>query len=164
MAIDSPARLNALRRAKLMDTPPEDAFDRITRMAMKVLHVPVTLFTVVDDARQFFKSAQGLPSDLAVSRQTPISHSMCQHVVDTNEPIIIEDARGHPTLRHNMAVLELGVTAYLGMPVLSPDGEAIGSLCAIDRNPRQWTDRDIEAMKVFAEMATQEVAARMEKK
>src|SRR5690349_13484911 len=97
-------RLDALRRTALLDTPSEEAFDRLARLATRMLNVPVALVTLVDRDRQFFKSCVGLPSPWCDVRQTPLTHSFCMHVVATGEPLVIEDARQHPVLRDNLAV------------------------------------------------------------
>ena len=86
-------RLAALQQTSLLDTPPEEAFDRLTRLATTVLRVPVALVSLVDGNRQFFKSCVGLPEPLASLRQTPLTHSFCKHVVASGEPLIVSDAR-----------------------------------------------------------------------
>src|SRR6476620_11594908 len=93
-------RLAALRRAGVMDTPPEEAFDRLTRLAAKALRVPVALVSLVDAQRQFFKSCAGsLPEPWRSQRQTPLSHSFCQHAVTSGKPLVISDAREHPLVK-----------------------------------------------------------------
>ena len=105
------ARLSALQRLDLLDTPPEAAFDRLTRVACRVLRTPVGLVSLVDRDRQFFKSCVGLPEPLASTRETPVSHSFCQHVVATGKPLIVENARTNPLVQLNPAVEELGIVA-----------------------------------------------------
>jgi GAF domain-containing protein len=92
--------------------------------------------SLVDADRQFFKSALGLPEPWATRRETPLSHSFCQHVVATGAPLRVEDARDHSLVCDNLAIPELGVVAYLGMPLATADGQVLGSLCAIDTEPR----------------------------
>src|SRR5688500_3752196 len=113
----NPARLAALRRLRLLDTPAEAAFDRLGQLAQKILRPPVALVTWVDDQRQFFKSCLGLPEPWATWRSTPLSHSFCKHVVSTNAPLVVNDARDHPIFRENLAIQDLGVVAYLGVPL-----------------------------------------------
>jgi hypothetical protein len=79
--IDDSPRLAALQRTNLLDSPPEEAFDRLTRLASKILHVPVSLVSLVDHERQYFKSVVGPDDPWATLRETPLSHSLCQHVV-----------------------------------------------------------------------------------
>ena len=93
------ARLSALQRLGLLDTPPEAAFDRLTRVACRVLRAPVGLVSLVDHDRQFFKSCVGLPEPFASARETPVSHSFCQHVVATGKPLIVENARTNPLVQ-----------------------------------------------------------------
>src|SRR5688572_22304256 len=95
------SRLSALHKLGLLDTPPEVAFDRLARIACRVLRAPVALVSLVDQERQFFKSCIGLPEPIASRRQTPLSHSFCQHVVGTGRPLIVEDARSNPLVRLN---------------------------------------------------------------
>ena len=98
--IRNPDRLDALRALGLLDTPAEEAFDRLARLAARLLHTPVALVSLVDENRQFFKSCFGLPEPWASWRETPLSHSFCQHVVTSNEPLVISDARIHPPVGH----------------------------------------------------------------
>ncbi len=160
MTIHDSARLLALQRTKLLDTAPEEAFDRLTKLTRRVLRVPVSLISLVDRERQFFKSVVG-PEPWASLRQTPLSHSFCQHLVPTSKPLIIADARYHPLVSDNLAITELGVVAYLGIPLTSPDGQTLGSLCAIDMQPRQWTQEEIEILHELAASATTEVELRL---
>ena len=135
---DSPATLNpqgrlaALRKTGLLDTPPEHAFDRLTRFVTRILNVPVSLVSLVDADRQFFKSEIGLPEPWASLRQTPLSHSFCQHLVTADVPLVVEDAPNNPLVCDNLAIRDLGVVSYLGVPLVNPDGYVLGSLCAID--------------------------------
>ncbi len=153
-------RLEALRRTGLLDTPPEEVFDRLTRLARRLLDVPVILVSLVDADRQFFKSASGLPEPWATQGETPLSHSFCQHVVTTGALLRVEDARQHPLVRDNLAVSELGVVAYLGMPLATADGQVLGSLCAIDTKPRTWTTEDAVTLRDLAGLAMSEVSLR----
>ena len=91
-----PDRLAALRSTRLLDTPAEAAYDRLTRLATNLLNAPVAQVSLIDEDRQFFKSAQGMDEPWASARETPLSHSICQHAVDARVPLVIEDARVHP--------------------------------------------------------------------
>lgn len=155
-----PARLSALQRSALLDTPAEERFDRITRLASAVLRVPVTLVSLVDDRRQFFKSQHGLPEPWASRRETPLSHSFCQHVVSRAAPLIVSDAREHPLVRDNLAVADLGVVAYAGVPIQSSDGQVLGSFCAIDTQPHEWTDEEIDTLRQLGALLQTELQLR----
>jgi signal transduction histidine kinase len=143
-AVHNPHRLEALRCLCMLDTPTDPAFDRLTQLVATVLRAPVALVSLVDVNRQFFKSQVGLPEPWATMRETPLSHSFCQHVVATGAPLIIEDARVHPLVRENLALRDLNVIAYAGVPLTTSDGDVLGSFCAIHDVPHHWTPREIE--------------------
>ena len=134
-----PGRLAALRQTNLLDTPAEDAFDRLARLAARLLDVPIALVSLVEDDRQFFKACVGLPEPWASARQTQLSHSLCQHLVVTRQPLLIRDTRRDAVARDNQFIVDLGVAAYLGIPLIDSLGHVLGSLCVADRRPRDWT-------------------------
>jgi signal transduction histidine kinase len=159
-ALAVPTRLAALRATALLDSPPEEAFDRLTRLASRVLSVPVALVSLVDDERQFFKSCIGLPEPWSSQRGTPLSHSFCQHAVTSAEPLIIRDAREHPLVRENLAIRDLDVIAYAGFPLTTSSGEVLGTFCAIDHEPRIWTNDEIAFVSEMAASAMTEIELR----
>lgn len=159
-AVRDPARLEALRRLGLLDAPQQDVFDRLSRLVRRVLNVPVALVTLVDAERQFFLSAEGLGEPWSERRETPLSHSFCQYVVGTGAGLNIENAREDPRVRDNLAVSELGLVAYLGMPLRSAEGFVLGALCAVDHVPRQWTAEQESVLADLAAMASSELALR----
>ena len=152
-------RLDALRRTGLLDSPEDSAFDALTRLVSAALGVPISLVSLVDADRQFFKSQTGLGGAVAGARETPLSHSFCRHVVAERRPLVVEDARRTPLVADNGAVEDLDVIAYLGVPVAAPDGHVIGALCAIDHEAHAWTDDDVRLLSSVAEAVTAEVAA-----
>jgi signal transduction histidine kinase len=158
--LTDPKRLAALRETGLMDSSAEEAFDRLTRLAVKLLHAPVSLVSLVDDRRQFFKSAAGLVEPWVTARETPLTHSFCQHVVTTGKPFIVENAPEHAVVRDNLAIPDLGVIAYAGVPLVTDDGETIGSFCAIDTQARVWTAEEIEVIESLAATAMTELRLR----
>jgi GAF domain-containing protein len=161
-ALADPGRLAALHEGLLIDTEREESFDRIARLAAKVLNAPVALVSGVDRDRQFFKSCLGLPEPWASSRQSPLSHSFCQHAVAQREPLVVSDAREVPDLRDNRAIREMGVIAYLGVPLITRDGHAVGTLCVIDHEPRVWTSDQVDLLKDLAASVVTEVTLRRE--
>jgi PAS domain S-box-containing protein len=116
--------------------------------------------SLVDDRRQFFKERCRLPEPWASRRETPLSHSFCQHVVARAEPLIVADAREHPLVRDNLAVPDLGVVAYAGVPLVLSTGEVLGSFCVVDTKPRDWTDHEIAALTDIAACAISEIELR----
>jgi signal transduction histidine kinase len=157
---DAAARLAALRATALLDTPAEHAFDRLTRLAARLLRAPIALVSLVDEDRQFFKSCVGLPEPWASLRGTPISHSFCQHAVALARPLVIEDARTHPLVRDNPAIHDLGVIAYAGIPLATADGAVLGSFCVIDAVPRRWSADEVATLADLAASVMTELELR----
>jgi GAF domain-containing protein len=152
-------RLATLGRTGLLDTPPEEPFDRLTRLATRLLKAPVALVSLVDRDRQFFKSAIGLPEPWQTRRETPLTHSFCQHVVARDEPLIIPDARKDPKFRDNPGVRDLKIVAYAGIP-LTMAGFPLGSFCVIDDEPRTWSYEEVQTLRDLAECAIHEIDLR----
>src|SRR6187402_3465086 len=121
-------RLAELQRTALLDTPSEEPFDRLTRLATRLCKTPVALVSLVDRDRQFFKSAIGLPEPWQTRRETPLTHSFCKHVVALHEPLVIPDTRKDPVYRDNPGVRDLKVVAYAGVP-LTLAGFDLGAFC-----------------------------------
>ena len=111
----------------------------------------------MDEDRQFFKSCIGLDEPWRSARQTPLSHSFCQHALESREPLVIEDARSHPLVRDNPAIRDLGVVAYAGVPLVTRRGHALGTLCVIDHQPRAWTRDQIETLLDLAASVMTEI-------
>lgn len=159
--LHNPERLAALEASGLLDSEPEESFDRFTQLVRKILNCPVALVSLVDQERQFFKSAYGLPQPYATTRETPLSHSFCQHVVCSQKPLVIDDARQHPLVQTNLAIRDLGVVSYLGMPLTTAGGQTLGSLCAIDTVSHHWTDKSIVILQDIAASVMTEIELRL---
>lgn len=157
--LEDPARLAVLSGRRLTSSEAEPSFDRLTRLAARFLRTPVALVSLVDANRQIFKSCTSLLEPWAGQRETPLSHSFCQHVVTTREPLIIKDARLDPRVMDNPAISDLGVVAYLGFP-LSVKEHVIGSFCVIDDKPRSWSSDEIETMRDLAASVVSEIRLR----
>lgn len=153
-------RLEKLAQLEIMDTPPEEGFDRLTKLASKLLNVPVALVSLVDDKRQFFKSQIGLPEPTASLRETPLTHSFCQHVVLNEKALVVSDARIDPLLIDNLAIPDLGVVAYAGVPLKTKDDFILGAFCAIDGSPRNWTSFELEVLDDLAQAVISEIELR----
>jgi PAS domain S-box-containing protein len=130
-----------------MDSKPSESYDRLVRLAAKLIHAPVALVSLVDSERQFFKGCVGLPESLSKSRQTPIRQSFCKIVVDSEKPLIVNDTGTDPVLKDHPAHTELGVAAYAGFPIVTSDNQVLGSFCAIDWKPRVWTKEELETLQ-----------------
>ncbi|MFP7571587.1 GAF domain-containing protein [Marivita sp. S2033] len=163
-ALNNAQRLAALDRTGMMDSLPEEEFDRFVRLATQIIGVPVGLVSFVDNERQYFKAHQGLPETMDDAPETPLTHSFCQYVVSTGTPLAVSDAKVHPLLKHNLAVSELGVSAYLGVPIRSPEGQTLGSFCAIDDQVHHWSDADLAVLLDLAAMLETELRLRHERR
>ncbi|MFG0254784.1 MAG: ATP-binding protein [Rhodopirellula sp. JB053] len=155
-------RCRSLSDLSIVDSPPEKDFDNLTRLVQEVVNVPVALVSIVqeDQDRQYFKSQQGLPEPWATLRQTPLSHSFCQHVTRCDEMLVIHNALEHELVSDNLAVRDLGVVAYLGMPIYSPERVCVGALCAIDVQPRRWSPTEIQVMGSIADCVSEAILLR----
>lgn len=149
-------RLDALHRYDVLDTPPEESFDRITRLAKSALHMPIVLVSLLDSNRQWFKSRQGLDAT-----ETPRNISFCTHAIQTDEPYIVADALEDEKFRDNPLVLgPPNIRFYIGIPLKTPDGYNIGTLCAIDTKPRQLSQTQIDLMRDLARLVVDELELR----
>lgn len=155
--LSDPRRLEILRRSRLLDSGADPVFDRFTGIVRRVLAVPVSLVSLIDEDRHYFKSCLGLPESLAASREIPLEQSVCQHVVIARDVLAIGDTREDPRFRGNQAIPDLGVIAYLGAPLVV-EGQVLGSLCAIDGRPRHWTTGDAELLRELAAAVSREIA------
>jgi GAF domain-containing protein len=156
-AARDPQRVAALRATGLLDSDVDPAFDRHARLAAQVLNAPVALVSLVDENRQFFKSCLGVPEPWAGERETPLSHSFCQHAVASREPLVVDDAREHEVLRDNPAINDMGVVAYAGIPLIDSGGNALGTLCVIDSKPRHWSSHQVRLLEDLAASVVTEI-------
>ena len=142
-------------------TAVDASFDRYARLVRRIVDCDVALVSLVEPDRQVFAGTDGpLPADVQAARETPLSHSFCQHVVADGAPLIITDAREVERLCANLAIPDLGVVAYAGWPLTGHDGRLIGSLCAIDFAPRAWAREDIAALEDLAAACSAELSQR----
>lgn len=158
--IQDPNRLAKLRSLNLLDHSADPAFDRLTRFAAKLLKAPIALLTLLEEDRQVFKSQVGLHEPWATLMETPLSHSVCQHVVIGRQPLIVSDAHHHPLVRENLTAF--GARAYAGIPLITPEGYALGAFCVMDRQPRHWTPDEIETLTEIAHSVMTEIELRSE--
>jgi sigma-B regulation protein RsbU (phosphoserine phosphatase) len=158
-AVYDPERLAAVHATGLLDTGPEDNFDRLASLAAMLLDAPIALVTLVDETRSFWKSAVGaIGPELARARETAVEDSLCQHVVAACEGVFVGDAERDVRTSASSLVSALGVRAWAGCPVRSPDGHVLGSFCVVDRRPRDWSERDITVLRTLSRSASGEIA------
>jgi diguanylate cyclase (GGDEF)-like protein len=152
---DETRRLRTLHALGLLDTPAEERFDRITRMAQRVFDVPISLISLVDENRQWFKSRQGLDAV-----ETPRNVSFCGHAIHGDSPMVVPDASQDVRFADNPYVTDgLQVRFYAGCPISAPDGSKLGTLCVIDSQPRTPDEKDLAILAQLAEMVEVEIAA-----
>ncbi|MEO6697747.1 MAG: ATP-binding protein, partial [Gammaproteobacteria bacterium] len=152
---DEQRRLATLRSLHILDTPPEERFDRITRTAQRLFNVPIALVSLIDSNRQWFKSCQGL----SVS-ETPRGISFCGHAILADTPLIIPDALLDPRFSDNPLVTgEPRIRFYAGQPLVAADGSRLGTLCIIDQRPRHLGEQEIAALRDIAAWAADELNA-----
>lgn len=151
-----------LEMLSLIDTPPEEAFDKYTRLVKRLTGAPVAVVSFIDEAngRQYFKSVTGLRGAWAEARETPLTHSFCQHVRRLNRPLVISDAPKDALVCNNLAIPDLGVRAYLGVPIHGPHGRPLGALAAIEGAPRAWSDADLAGMTDLGACVTDQIRLR----
>lgn len=150
---DEEARLAALRALELLDTPSEERFDRITRTATRLFDVPISMITLVDEDRQWFKSCFG--TDV---RETSRQVSFCGHTILRPAPFIIVDASLDLRFADNpMVTGEPHVRFYAGIPIHSFSGHTVGSFCIIDTEPREPSDEDLDGLVDLAAWAEAEI-------
>jgi PAS domain S-box-containing protein len=143
---DEEQRLAALYRLALLDTPPSEPFDRVTRLAAKALGVPMVLVSLVDSDRQWFKSCVGLNA-----AETSREVSFCGHAIYDRRPLIVPDATRDSRFAGNPLVTGAPhIRAYLGVPLFTLDAHPIGTLCCIDTVARHFSEQEIEAMREHA--------------
>jgi len=149
-------RLDALARYDVLDTPPEECFDRITRLVTRIFDVPTSTITLIDGHRQWFKSRQGMEAS-----ETGLNRSLCHRAVLSGAPLIVENALADGRVAENPCVVgEGGIRFYAGIPLRTPDGNAIGTLCALDTKPRTFTAHDTEILSELASLVMSELELR----
>lgn len=154
------ARLAAIRATQLMDSPPEECFDRYTRLAKRLLKAEMAIISLVGKDRQFYKSCLGLPEEMEKARGTPIGFSLCKIGVQRRETLVINDGATDPEFRDHPAINELGVRSYLGVPLFDESGHALGTLCVVNMNPHEWTSEDTTTLEVLAQSVRNEILLR----
>jgi len=154
-SIDEAVRLTTLRSLDILDSLGEERFDRLTRMAKHMFRVPIALVSLVDENRQWFKSCVGLDVN-----ETSRDISFCGHAILGDEVFVIRDTLKDDRFADNPLVLDdPHIRFYAGCPIKVANGSRIGTLCIIDREPRDFSAEDEELLKDLAAMVEQELTA-----
>lgn len=156
LPVNESLRQAAVERLQLVDLGPEDSFDRVARLAARMLDTPISAFTVLDDERLLFRASVGLDA-----QQIPRAQSFCGHaILDEGGTLVVEDARLDPRFRDNPLVAGAGLCFYAGVPVMSPENLPIGTLCVIDRAPRKPGAQELETLRDLAAVIERELVLR----
>ena len=155
--VADPDRLAAVKATRLLDGGAHTALDRVADLAARIVRAPVALVSLVDADRQVFAGCVGLSEPWASRRETPLTHSVCQHALDGPAPFVVDNMHTHPLLAGSPAIADLGVVAYVGIPLVTEDGLALGTLCVIDHRPRTWTADEIGLLTDLAASALSEL-------
>jgi GAF domain-containing protein len=150
------ARLAALNRYAILDTEPEQSFDDLVVLASFVCKTPIATLSLVDDHRQWFKSKVGVEI-----RETSRDVSFCAHAIQQEELFIVPDALEDPRFKENPLVLgDPHIRFYAGAPLIDEDGYALGTLCVMDREPRELDDTQKEALRSLRRLALSQIELR----
>lgn len=153
--INETDRINTLRSLNILDTQAEERFDRLTRLAARMFDVPIALVSLIDEDRQWFKSATGLDAS-----ETHRDISFCGHAILGDEIFNIPDATQDERFADNpLVTMDPSIRLYVGCPLKAHDGAKMGTLCLIDQKPRELSKEDLQALRDLADMAEQELAA-----
>jgi GAF domain-containing protein len=150
------ARLAALDRYAILDTDPEESFDALVILASYVCKTPMAMLSLLDDHRQWFKSSVGVQV-----RETPLELSICAHAIKQQDLFVVPDTLQDARFRENPLVLgEPHIRFYAGAPLINEDGYALGTLCVVDRQPRELDLEQRQALKSLRQLALRQMELR----
>jgi len=154
--MDEQSRLRALEQYHVLDTLPEKVFDDIVELASAICNTPISLITLLDTDRQWFKAKTGLNAE-----QTPRAHSFCNHAIQQPEEVMeVHDSFKDDRFKNNpLATGDPHVRFYAGAPLVTPDGHALGALCVIDNKPRELSDEQRRLLGILAKKVISELAS-----
>lgn len=153
------ARLETLNAYRIMDSVPEREFDDIVEIANAIFDMPISLISILDEKRQWFKAKRGLEGD-----ETPIEHAFCKYAIaETDHVFIVEDVFGDDRFKNNPYVLgDPNIRFYAGAPLIAEDGNAIGTLCVLDSNARKFTEEESRILRMLADKVMERLTLRKE--
>jgi hypothetical protein len=153
-ASEEQQRVVALRKLGVLDTPREERYDRVVRLAQRLFDVPMVAISLLDEDRQWHKANLGLDY-----RETPRGEAFCNRVVERSETVVIPDATQDAEFKHYSAVLDdPSIRFYAGQPLAAPDGHVVGTLCIIDTKPRELAPTELSLLRDLADWVEKELA------
>ncbi|MFJ9110616.1 PP2C family protein-serine/threonine phosphatase [Streptomyces sp. NPDC102283] len=160
-ALSDPTRLAAVAATELLDTGPEEAFEDLATLAARVTGAGRAFVTLVDEERSFWKSCVGVRATDLAQRQNPVRESFCYFLVGlAGDPFVVDDAAADPRTREHPSVGPMNIGAWAGYPLMSPDGQVLGSFCVIDDAPRTWSRGDLSTLATLARSVSAEIHLR----
>ncbi len=149
-------RLDALREFQVLDTAPEQSFDDIVTLASRICNTPIALVSLVDDQRQWFKARVGM-EDQETSRDI----AFCAHAILGTETMVVPDATRDPRFHDNLLVTtDPHIRFYAGAPLMTSDGHALGSMCVMDREPREMTAEQLDSLAILSRQVVAQLESR----
>ena len=153
---DEEGRARSLERYNILDTEEEKPFENVVNLVQMTLNVPICAVSLVDRHRQWFKARRGLGV-----QETPRDISFCTHAIQQDDPFVVSNATQHPLFKDSpLVTCDPNIRAYAGIPLKTPDGYNIGSLCAIDDKPREFQSHEISILQNFANIVIDEFELR----
>jgi two-component system, cell cycle sensor histidine kinase and response regulator CckA len=149
-----------LSRLGLLDQPDDPTFDRLAKLAARLLGAPIGLVTLAGSDQLYLTGLYGLGEPWRSSRTLPLAHTPCQQVLVSREPLAVGNTTTDPLTCESAVIAEIGAAAYLGLPLRAPDHTSLGTICVLDDRPRQWDAEDIAALSDLAAMVETAISMR----
>ncbi|GAA1725111.1 hypothetical protein GCM10009809_21090 [Isoptericola hypogeus] len=160
----SPSTADLLEEAGLARPVADESFDRFARLVQRHLGVPTALVTIVLPDSQVYPGARGLPEPYQATRRTTLADPLCGETISRGRRLVVSDLRADPRLSRTATVTELGMAAYAGYPIFDRHGTAVGTVCALDQQPRSWSASDLATLADLAAACTAELRLRLERR
>lgn len=154
------ARLQAIADLELNSPAVDEVLQDLTRRASQALDLPIALVSIVLDGAQYFAASQGLDGWIKEARGTPVEWSFCQHAVRKKEPFAVENAGEDARVQESPLVSQDGIGCYFGVPLITSNGHAVGTLCVIGPNPRTFSDEERAQVAELARAALEHIERR----
>ncbi len=150
-------RLRALKRYAILDTLPEQAYEDVVFLASQICQVPIAMVTFIDNDRQWFKARKGMPLS-----ETKREHAFCAHAIAMPDTFVVPDAtQDERFVRNPLVVGDPNIRFYAGAPLVTPEGQALGTVCVIDREPRELSAQQLKALQALSRQVMTQLELRV---